>query len=151
MSALSLLRAGMLSQKPASLSSRSTSPKTCCVSDTSDEIPSSSGSVSPKMSLFQRSEEGHLFLAMQPIGGLLVRVGDALTKLFQLFVNSVPVVLKLFENRLQCFSKGSLKVGIIIEINFQVMPDGVFDLGGFRLCPVSAVDLFLEILVQDRD
>jgi hypothetical protein len=86
---------------------------------------------------------------MQPIGRLFVGVDDALTQLLQFFINLVPVVLKFFKNLFQCLGKRGLQIGIIIKLDIQVMPDGVFNLGGLSLRPIPAVDLLLEILVKD--
>ena len=79
-----------------------------------------------------------MLLAMQPIGGLLAGIDDALPKLFQLLVDLIPVVLELFENLLQRLGKRSLEVGIIIEFNVEVVTDGVFDLGSLGLRPGSS-------------
>src|SRR5258708_9397399 len=44
-----------------------------------------------------------------------------------------------------------MEIGVIIKLNVQVVTDGVFDFGGFCLCAMTALGLFLKILVQDRD
>jgi hypothetical protein len=90
-----------------------------------------------------------LLLAVQPIGRLVSGVDDALTKLLQLIENLRPVVLELLKDVLQCLRKGGLEVGIIIELNVEVVADSVLDLGGFGLRPGSPFYLLLKVLVED--
>ena len=71
---------------------------------------------------------------MQAIGRFLACIDDALPKLFQFLVDLVPVILEFFENLLQCIGERSLQLWIVVKFNIKMVPDGVFDFGGLRLC-----------------
>src|SRR5260370_26750913 len=88
---------------------------------------------------------------MQAVGGFLVGVDDPPTELLQLFINGIPVVPEIFKNPFERLGKGSLKVGIIIEVYIEVVPDGVLDFGGFCLRAVAALHVLLKIFVKDRN
>jgi hypothetical protein len=44
-----------------------------------------------------------------------------------------------------------LEVWIVIKLNVQVVANGVFDLSGLGLRPVSTFDFLLKILVKNGD
>ena len=88
---------------------------------------------------------------MQPVGGLLAGIDDALPQLFQFLRDLVPVVAELFQNLLQRLREGPLQVRVVVKLDLQVVADGMFNLGRLRLRPGAALNFLLEVLVEDRN
>ncbi len=88
---------------------------------------------------------------MQAVSRLLSGIDDALPQFFQFLINLFPIVLKPLQDFLQGLGKRGLQVGIIIQVHFKMVTDGVFDLGGLGFGPFSFSDLSFKVLVQNRD
>ena len=69
-----------------------------------------------------------------PCSALMMRCAE----LLQLLVDLVPVVPELLEDLAQRLGEGRLQVGVVVELDVEVMADGVLDLGGLGLGAAAA-------------
>ena len=99
----------------------------------------------------EHAKQRHLFFAVQTVGRLLSGIDDALSQLFQFFVNLFPVILKILQDFLQGLGKGGLQVGVVIQVHIKMVADGMLDLSGLGFGPFSFSDLTFKVLVQNRD
>ena len=99
----------------------------------------------------KHAEEGHLLLAVQPVGRLLAGVDDPRAQLLQLLVNLPPVVAELFEYVGEGLRERRLEIRIVVELDVEMVADRVLDLRRPRLRAIAPGHVLDEILVEDGD
>lgn len=88
---------------------------------------------------------------MKPISRLLSGVNDALPQFLQFLINLIPVISEVFKNSCQRLGKRGLQVRVIYELNIKVVAYCVLNFCSLGLCSLACTNLFLKIIVKDRN